>query len=268
MRTASSYCLTILFSLLCSLGLAQSRYCVPGIEPAEQGELAYKERDHNRCEGFYVQEVSSTDISLVSLTQNNLTKNTGTVTLTWHVPSATEQPQVNIQGLGIKSRLYYRMDTSETAIGEQGQFDWPTEVLRKAGITSEAIGKDIGVLAWVEVQGTTPVYLSLSLLPSDPASGGGYTFVLMPDAALDKIRASYGFVTDDLPTLESSLSNVKLESWYSDETYHPARVALTIPELPFTSLEAKGKGIYLVQIKAVANSSLPITKEFLFYHGN
>jgi hypothetical protein len=263
MRKASSYCLTVFLGLLCSLGLAQSRYCVSGIEPAEQGELAYQERDNNRCEGFYVQEVSSTDISLVSLTQSGVVKSTSTLTMTWHVPTTSESPIISIQALSIKSRLYYRMDTSEAATGQQGQFDWVTEYLNRAGITSEAIGKAIGVSAWVE-ESSDRLYLPLELSPSDSLPDNGYAFVLMPDAALDKIRASYGFVTDDVTTLKSSLSNVKLEPWYSDETYHPARVSLPLPALLFTGAE----GIYLVQIKAVANGSLPITKEFLFYHGN
>jgi hypothetical protein len=256
--------LFVLSVLACPLGFAQDKlYCLEGLAPTKPGELDYSERP-GRCEGFYIQKVSSTDITLVSMTgeavEDFLPINS--LAITWRGPS-NAATDLRLQAQGIKSRLFYRMDTENPVM--QGEFAWDTEILNGASIKP----KDIGLLGWAEFpQGDVYVPVQLfdgsSGMPKPVPSPVTYTLVFTPNSELDEVYLAYGFAGADASDLEKfdieSLATQPLEYGY-----YPAGVPFDYP-IPVATLTETG--FYVLRLQAVADGGSPITEEWFFFHEN
>lgn len=105
-------CYLLLLLIIFSGAQALVGQCAP--LKAANPLTGYKNRS-NRCEGFYITDVSSVYLELVTCTRGDLRfKPDATEVITLRVPSAAQQT-VQIRALGIPSNLHYQMDAQLTA---------------------------------------------------------------------------------------------------------------------------------------------------------
>jgi hypothetical protein len=253
----------ILLLLNLTLGLAQTtKYCVEGLESTDEEGLPYKERE-GRCEGFYIQKVSSTDIALVSMTAQTVPDfaSINPLFVLWPSPSNTNT-ELRLQAQGIKSRLFYRMDTAKPIT--QSEFAWKTDVLNSAKIKPQ----DIGVLGWAEFsQGK--VYLPVGLSEqssslSSPSTPATYTVLFIPSSELDEVYLAYGFVGSEVKALET-FDVETLETQPLGYGYYPAGVPF---DYAISVKDLRDTGFYALRLQAVADGTLPVTKHWFFFHEN
>ncbi len=233
---------------------ARSSTCDPELEAPKGDAFGYKQRA-GRCEGRYVQEVSSLTLVVASLTStldNNMDSESWTVE--WSAPGNAD---VRLRAQGLRSRLYYRMDARA---GAAQTFSWPTELL--AGLDIPA--KDVGIVGWTRhpVGGSDlEVYLPLAVRsagsPAKP-SAGGYELVLVPGRELSEVYLSLAPLGDDGRPLEFLQDGEPL-----DYGYYPAGLGIEIALPKLTT-----SGLYYLELGATTAGGKAAAVELYFYHSD
>ncbi len=228
-------------------------HCDPYLKAPANHPYGYSPRG-NRCEGIYIQEVSSTTLSVVSFTEffeDYDFTSANELLVEWKAPG-TEN--VRLQAQGIKRKLYYRMDTALPA--GSANYTWSSNILSALSIQKQ----DIGVIGWsFYTLGKTEqqIYLPLKIRQqSTTGSSGSYQLVLLPGRELTEVYTSLALVeADGIP--RSFLQDAKPLKY----GYYPAGRGITIP---ISSLEASG--IYYLEVGVTLKGGGSTTVELWFYH--
>ncbi|MCK4761289.1 MAG: hypothetical protein KAW12_03755 [Candidatus Aminicenantes bacterium] len=131
------------FMLISNSQFVFSQSCDDKITPIKNQKLKYQKRDKNRCEGFYSSLVSADFMGVVGVTKGDFffeTKEDEILELT--SPVVNDRP-IYIRAVGVKLKVYYRMDGNLDA----GQtFTWP---LGDVVFLRKLSSKDICVFGWI-----------------------------------------------------------------------------------------------------------------------
>lgn len=245
-------------SLSLPSGAHAQRHCDTTVPVSQQYAFHYKERgaparNDDRCEGIYVQEVSSTALQLASfalLFEEYDPDEDEYLLVTWEAP---ERRAVRLLGHGLRHSLFYRMDTTRPA--DSTTFRWPVSILSSHGVRRD----HLGVLGWIARQAGQRIYLPLRITRRETEQQPDhYQVRLMPGQELHEVFWSMAPVDDELNP-EAFL----VEEQPLGYGYYPARQAIDL-DLPLAQLPAPG--IYYVELVARFRRGGSATAEFWFYH--
>lgn len=239
------------FLLIFTLAEAQTIMCDNGLRAPAQHPFAYTYRG-NCCEGIYIQEVSSSLLSIVSYTmyfEDYDQKISKDLIVTW---SAPEGAIFFLRAQGTRPGLYYRMDTQ---MSDTMKFVWSKNVLGALDIKK----KDIGVVGWTNLtfgQKEHSVFLPLVINQSGLKKASDYQVLLMPGRELTEVYT----------TLSNVDSNGKPISYLRDgealnKGYYPAGRTISIP---LSGIEKSG--IYLLELGARLRNGESASTEMYFYY--
>lgn len=211
-----SWLLLITLSLLFH-GMLNAQ-CNEGLE-ADIGSRGYQIRN-NRCEGFYVSQVSSGSLDIVGITQGKFKfKNDPNEKLTISVPIEKDET-INIRAVGIPSKTYYRMDAQ---ISGSESFEWPIgDVIFKGGLTD----KKIGVFGWTGSE-KEKIYVPIKATSKMIAASDGNTVYIYLRTAIDVKNVKWRFANiseDDNCAKASGWENPQKTSYKSGD-----RIVCKIP---------------------------------------
>jgi hypothetical protein len=216
--------------------------CNPRLTP-QQGELGYKLREKDRCEGVYERLVALGSLRPISLIHAEQPVPPNSYQISW--PDAAGRGPVTIQAVSFKEGVLYRMD----AVGRGGSFPWKTEVLNRLRLRQG----DFGVLATTtgEVGGEHDqrIYVPVTLSTSELA-----TTKNVPRGSYDLRVASVEDLADVFLTVRGPVRGKEtpptvvadkavLRAYYS--AAEPMRIQLDLPAKP---------GIYEVRIAGTRKS--------------
>jgi hypothetical protein len=227
--------------------------CDPSLPGVREGALGYRDRG-DRCEGLYINPVSSTTLFVASFTEyfENFDNTTNTILIEWDKPPANNE--IHLRAQGIQPRLYYRMDAYKP--GTATFFAWPSGVVSSLNIKRS----DVGVIGRMKIPvGNTErfVYLPLRIRSQAEAKRTGtYKLILIPGVQLTEIYV----------TLAAIGQNGDPQQFLKTEEalgygYYPAERAVDIP-----IATPKQKGIYYLKLGAKIKSGGTKTVEFWFYN--
>ena len=130
----------LIFGLIISP--VQAASCDPALAPFPASDLGYTSYG-NRCEGFYVANVSSESLEVVSVLQGTLEFEwKPEVVLRVSAPGLT-QGTVNVRAIAIPLKTYYRLDGT---VSPQQSMRWPIgDVIFPGKLTAQRLG----VFGWV-----------------------------------------------------------------------------------------------------------------------
>jgi len=237
----------------CFVDLSAQSNCDASLLKMSTGPLGYQDRG-DRCEGTYIKQVGSTTLFVASFTElfeQYDAKSGKPLQIEWD--NLATDTGVQIRALGVKQKLYYRMDSFRPAATTS--YSWPTDMLASLNILKNDIGV-IGTTRHAIGQVRRDVYLPLRIRQqSNAAPGGVYHLALLPGVELSEIYISIAPVSQDGRAQEFIRDNEKL-----GYGYYPAE---RIIEIPISGL--KGTGIYYMEIGAALKSGGISTLELWFY---
>jgi hypothetical protein len=209
----------------------------------------------DRCEGLYLRDVAGTSsLAVVSLTQvfeQFDATAPSPLQLTWSSPGA--QP-VRVRAVGLRSRLYYRMDTVRPSPGTS--FRWPTDLLAALRIGP----RELGITAWtrhVLANRSVDLYLPLRVTQrAQPSRPAGYRVVLWPGADLEEVYVTMTPVEADGRRGSPVMKGTPLRYGY-----YPAERGITVTLQP-----PKGAKTYVLDIGATLKNGGPTSTSIWFYH--
>jgi hypothetical protein len=256
----SSYFLSVMFLLLLLFQLmqpvlvcAQENPCDPDLERSAGDPLGYQRRD-NRCEGRYIQKVSSQILLLASFTKSfedydfNSSKD---LIVEWSAPG---DGSIHLRAHGLRAQLFYRMDTIRS-IGSI-KYIWATDILAAMEISR----RDMGVIGWVKRSVgkiEQDVYIPLRIQQKGNSNQSqNYQLLLLPGSELTEVYISLAPVEEDGSTGPFIRNGEALKYGY-----YPAERAI-----PIEILYLETPGIYYMEIGATLKNGGSATVEFLFYH--
>jgi hypothetical protein len=171
----------------------------------------------------------------------------------WTVPKAQ---RVNLQANGLRSLLYYRMDTVRAP--ESTSYRWPTDILRSLEISRDALG----VIGWARysMDGVSrDIYLPLRIgQKAKPVRSQTYRVILWPGQELTEVYISLASVTAD-GSPETFIRDGKPLEY----GYYPAQRGIQF-DIPKAELEKPG--VHYLEIGATLESGGSVTIERWFYH--
>ncbi|HKH59216.1 MAG TPA: hypothetical protein VKA49_00215 [Flavitalea sp.] len=233
--------------------LAAQVICDPSLPGIKEGTLGYRDRG-DRCEGLYINPVSSTTLFVASFTEyfENFDNTGNTILVEWDKPPANKE--IHLRAQGIRPRLYYRMDAYSS--GANTFFAWPSGVLSSLNIRRS----DVGVIGRIKLPvGNTERFVHIPLRIRSQAEAkhtSTYKLVLMPGVQLTEVYI----------TLSAVGQNGKPERFLKAEEalgygYYPAERAVEI-----SIGTPKEKGIYYLKLGAKIKSGGTKAIEFWFYN--
>ena len=217
----SRHSLVTFMLLIYFLPLFGQSACDPALPGIKEGGLGYRDRG-DRCEGLYINPVSSTTLFVASFTEQfeNYDNTGNTLLIEWDKPPVNKE--VYLRAQGIKPRLYYRMDASKS--GANTFFAWPAGVLATLNIRRN----DIGVTGKIKLPiGKTERYVHLPLrirMQGEAKKAGNYKLILMPGVQLSEIYISVAPVGEDGNPQQFLRTDEAL-----GYGYYPAERAVEIP---------------------------------------
>jgi hypothetical protein len=132
----------IVLVLVLTLTPVQAASCDPVLAPFPGSDLGYASHG-NRCEGFYVANVSSESLEVVSVLHGTLLFDwKPDVVLQVSAPNFT-QGTVNVRAVAIPLKTYYRMDGTVSPVQSM---QWPIEDVVFPG---QLTAQRLGVYGWV-----------------------------------------------------------------------------------------------------------------------
>jgi hypothetical protein len=235
------------------LDLSAQSNCDSSLIKMSTGPLGYRDRG-DRCEGTYIKQVGSTTLFVASFTElfeQFDAKSGKPLQIEWD--NLTTKTGVQIRALGVKQKLYYRMDSFRPAATTS--YSWSTNILASLNILKKDIGV-IGTTRHTIGQVQRDVYLPLRISQqTNAARGGMYNLVLLPGVELSEIYISIAPVGADGRPQKFIRDNEKL-----GYGYYPAE---RIIEIPISGLNTTG--IYYMEIGAALRSGGISTLELWFY---
>ena len=231
---------------------AQENPCDPDLRPPRDDFYGYKLRG-DRCEGIYVKDVAGKALQVVSLTESvedfdpALTKN---LLVEWTAP---RDAAVRLRALGLRSGLYYQMDSSRSA--GSASYSWPPNFLRELKLKNG----DIGLLAWTSQRagsGERRVYLPLRISQRKaPARSPSYKLVIRPGVALSDLFLSLAMERD------GRTNTFVVKDQAIKHGYYPEEEAITISLPALTA-----SGVYYVEIGATLRAGGSSVAQLWLYH--
>ncbi len=232
---------------------AEDNPCDPEIEQSTTDQLGYRLRG-DRCEGRYIQEVGSTILSAVSLTEafEEYDLNSGEdLVVEWNAPPGQN---IRLRAHGLRQRLYYRMDT--TAPSGNTSYRWPIKVL--SGLDIPRV--DVGVLGWMTYsigKARQDVFLPLRISQQGSATPSQrYQMILWPGKELTEVYISLAPVKAD-----GSFGSFIMDGKALEYSYYPAEQGI---ELEISAMETPG--VYYLEIGAELKRGGTVTIEHWLYH--
>jgi hypothetical protein len=214
----------------------------------------YRQRG-DRCEGVYIQGVTSQALRLISFTGSfeNFDPASGTdLRLEWNPPAGGSA--VHLRANSLRPRLYYRFDAIRPAGGTS--YSWPPAVLRELQLRKP----ELGVVAWVTQQvgsATRDVYLPVRVgQRAAPAAANGYLLVLVPGVELVEV-----YVTLVAVKADGQPGKPIQESRPLGRVYYPAERDIPILIAPPTT-----PGVYYLHIGAPLREGGSADLRLWFYH--
>jgi len=230
-------------------------YCDPNLNAPAHHPYGYSRRE-DRCEGVYIQEVASTALHIVSLTDSfedydlDVAKD---LLVEWTVSGDSA---VQLRAQGLRRRLYYRMDTVRA--GNANSYRWPSGLLAALNIPK----KHLGVVGWTRTvvgQIERSVYLPLRVSQrQQPRQLRRYQLVLLPGRELTEVFVSLATVgLDGQPALFLRDGEALGYGHYPAEW--PIPISIPYPE---------AAGFYYLEIGATLSGGGVSAAELWFYHPN
>jgi hypothetical protein len=227
--------------------------CDPYLKQRPTDPLGYRLRG-DRCEGLYIAEVGSTALHIASFTRSVDDYDPAQrehLLLRWSAPNPGA---IQLQAMGLRPRLYYRMDTARAS--DPPVYRWPTNVLADLKITR----KDLGIVARTRLpvgSADRAVYLPLSIGGGQAAATQSYKAVLWPGRELTEVFVSVAPVgADGRPGPYVRDGPLKYG-------YYPADRGVTV-DLPMSALP--GRGVYYLLLAATLQGGGSSSVEGWFYH--
>ncbi|TVM02784.1 MAG: hypothetical protein CV087_08605 [Candidatus Brocadia sp. WS118] len=232
---------------------AQESTCDPDLKVSTNHPFRYAPRG-NRCEGIYIQEVSSATLSIISFTkyfEDYDLESSEDLRIEWEAP---EKTIIKLRAQGIKPRLYYRMDTQLPP--DSDQYIWPTNILSAMDIHKD----DIGVVGWTDLmfgQKEQNVFIPLHISQQhQQVDSTSYRLVIVPGRELNEVFISLALVDSGGKPASFLKDGEPLEYGF-----YPAGRGVTIP---ISNLQKPG--IYYLEIGAALRGGGSATVEMLFDH--
>jgi hypothetical protein len=255
--TCLSLTLLLGFAPACPAAAAQGGTsqdsCDPNLHQISDNPLGYKLRG-DRCEGIYIQPVSSSSLLLASFTslfENFDANGVERISVNWLSPAKTP---VRLRAYGLREKLYYQMDTVVSS--DKTAYLWPATVLNSLHLSKQ----DVGVVGFTNFpiggQDRT-VYLPLRISEKSQKTAPRYQIVVIPGEELKEVFLSLAKVEADGQPHTFSISDRPLHLGY-----YPAERGIFI-DIP----DPGQPGIYYVEIGATSKYGNPLSKQIWFYHG-
>lgn len=144
-------CLAFLFLAALPRSATSQQRCDPSVPRDDADPDSYRERDRDRCEGYFMQPVSSPviDLTLVGFTASTKydSHSAAPVQLLWTPPPGSAQ--IAIHARSINPRVLFRMDTYKPA--QSSPYHWPTTFVAQHNIPAG----DIRIFATTQAPGFT-----------------------------------------------------------------------------------------------------------------
>ncbi|MEM6431104.1 MAG: hypothetical protein AAF708_17840 [Deinococcota bacterium] len=256
------FCCVVSAALIFTQAQDTQSFCDPGISVDEREPNAYQDID-NRCEGLFVQEVSSSVIVLTSFTRQFDLESTGAdhpATISWDIDDVTsvrslqnsKDDLLRLRANSNAFRVYYRMDTRVPL--DNTTFDWSTTILERL-----SMGKfDVGIYGFLPVSFsdvTRNIYFPLSLSQDGNINYEDYQVTLFPTAELEEVTYYIASVDEGYPG-----DVVVPETSLNYRNYPNATPIMFEFELTADT------GLYYLNIEAERPRGRRSRREIYFYH--
>jgi hypothetical protein len=232
---------------------AQQNPCDPSLGYMSQNPMGYKLRG-DRCEGLYIQPVSSSSLLVASFTSiyedfdpNSLQ----TLSIDWSSP--TQNP-AQLRAYSLREKLYYRMDAAIPP--GRTAYLWSGSVLNSLHLSK----RDVGVVGFTDLRvggNERTVYLPLRIHEKSQTSARGYQLIIVPGSELKEVFISLAKVDADGRPGAYIISDRPVSCGYC-----PAERGVPI-DIP----DPGAMGIYYLEIGATSRYGGPMTQQIWFYHG-
>jgi len=151
MRHIFIFSIILTLLLLSQSGFAQD--CDTSLKPKDDPQYGYRERD-NRCEGFYISDVSIPNLDVISVLQGKLYYD---LDISERVDISSEivkDKTIYVRAQAIPLKTYYRMDTK---LLPNTTLEWP---IKDVILPNNLSYKKIGLLGWY-MSGKNQIYVPL-----------------------------------------------------------------------------------------------------------
>lgn len=251
------YIISIVFmdtGFLSDLASGQENYCDPFLAQLSDNPLGYRMRG-DRCEGIYIKEVSSTTLLVASFIESSGDidfKSDKALQVEWNrVPNNNA---VRLRSLGLRRRLYYRMDT----VRPPGSisYSWPSDVLTALDLQMNDIGI-VGLTHCSVGKSEREVYVPLRIRqPVDAKRSSSYRLVLLAGVELAEVFITLAPVDTDGSLLDFLKNGIALKYGY-----YPAERGI---EIPISGL--KSPGIYYLEVGVTLRGGGTSAVDLWFLH--
>jgi hypothetical protein len=188
MKLIVIFCITLM--LFSQSGFSQ--YCDTTLTPTDDPQYSYSERG-NRCEGFYVSDISISEIDVVSVLQGKLYYDLDSNETVEISSEIVKDRTIYIRAQAIPLKTYYRMDAQ---LLPNTTLDWSiNEVITPCSLSS----KKIGLMGWYMSDGER-IYVPLKTKTEVNSSGNDNIIrvVFRSTVDLDSIRYTwYSYETQE-----------------------------------------------------------------------
>jgi hypothetical protein len=254
--SARAFLPALLILVAASWASAQPDPCDPTLKGKfdQQNPNAYRVRE-DRCEGIFIQEVSTTGgllvASLTSTMQGFHPAADKQLDLEWKSPGPGT---LNLRAYSLRPRLYYRMDTQQNA--QAGLYPWPARLVATYALQPS----EIGLVAWTSHrlgdQILSPVYVPIAVRdPKNTTWPSNCRLIVVPAADLKELYLTVRPVNAKGDP-EKPIRNGALHYGYYPAGA-PVRIELADWPRP---------GFYLVHLAADRKDGVPLAAEFWIYH--
>jgi hypothetical protein len=233
--------------------IAQQSPCDPSLGEMSQNPMGYKLRG-DRCEGIYIQPVSSSSLLVASFTRgfdDFDPSSLQALSIDWSSPAPTA---VRLRAYALREKLYYRMDA---AVGpDRTTYLWSGSVLNSLHLSK----RDVGVVGFTDFRvgrEQRTLYLPLRIHEKSQTSARGYQIIIVPGSELKEIFISLAKVDADGRPGAFIISDRPVHCGYC-----PAERGVPI-DIP----DPGAAGIYYLEIGATSKYGGPMTQQIWFYHG-
>lgn len=245
--------LALLLSAQQSVLQGQQDSCDKSIDQSSKDKNGYRQRG-DRCEGVYIQGVSSPALRVVSLVESFAEFDLADTVLQVAWDSIPAGVPVHLRANALRPHLYYRFDAIRP-VGSTS-YRWPTAMLRSLELTK----RDLGVLAWYPQpvgSSTRDVYLPIRI-GQQPASASAkrYVLVLVPGAELSEVFLSLAPVN-----AQGQPGTFVMQDKPLQRGFYPAGRGITIPISGLTT-----RGVHYLEISATLRAGGSATTRLWFYH--
>jgi len=229
--------LLVVVCLAARVALGQgAEHCDRNLEVSREDPFGYRMRV-DRCEGVYVQQVSSTPLVVASFGTLDLPETFGAggaLVVEW----AKQAGSIRLRAQSLKPRTYYRMDRQQR--GNVSSYRWPTDVLAALKLTQ----RDIGVVAF-----TGSIYVPVRI---GKRGARPYELVIIPGSELAEVFVAVSRVNGDTRTEVAPAQPLR-------RGFYPAGRAVRIP----VNRPAQ-PGTYVIEIGATLRDGGAVSREVWF----